>query len=97
MKIYSELTRQEYPTVEACLADEELFKKKKAEEEAKRKELAETRKARAKEVEDAYKHANELLNAFVKDYGSFHMSINEPHAREAAWLNMWPFGGFFGL
>ena len=57
MKIYSELTRQEYPTVEACLADEELFKKKKAEEEAKRKELAETRKARAKEVEDAYKNS----------------------------------------
>lgn len=97
MKIYSEITRQEYPTVEACLADEEAFKKKQEIEEAKRKELAEARKARAKEVEDAYKHANELLNEFVKDYGSFHMSINTPHARDKAWLNMWPFGGFFGL
>ena len=54
--------------------------KKKAEEEAKRKELAETRKARAKEIEDAYKHANELLNAFVKDYGSFHMTIRNQEA-----------------
>ena len=97
MKIYSEITRQEYPSVEACLADEELFKKKKEEEEAKRKELAETRKTRAKEVEDAYKHANDLLDAFVKDYGSFHMSIKDPHARDTAWLHMWPCGNFFGL
>ena len=62
---------------------------KKAEEEkalaeakAKREELATARKERATEVEDAYKAVLEAqkvyrqkLDAFVKDYGSFHMTV----------------------
>jgi hypothetical protein len=84
MKIYSEKTNQEYQTVDECLAAEKEFDEAVAAEEAKKKELAETRKSRAAEVEDAYKavlEANkvyrEKLNAFIKDYGSFHTTIKD--------------------
>ena len=53
-----------------------------AEQKAKEEKLAAERKARATEVEDAYKAVveaqkvyREKLNAFVKDYGSFHMTL----------------------
>lgn len=68
--------------------EKELAEKKAAEEkalaEAKAKEeaLAATRKERAKEVEDAFKaileaqkHYNEVKDNFLKDYGSFHMTV----------------------
>ena len=83
MKIYSEKTRKEYPSVEDCLKAEKAFDEKKSKEEAEKAKLAETRKIRAKEVEDAYadikaaqKKYMELRNAFVKDYGSFHMTFS---------------------
>lgn len=82
MKILSEKTNKEYASVEECLAAEEEFDKQVALEKAKKEELTNARKERAKEVEDAYKtileaqkHYRELLNAFVKDYGSFHMTL----------------------
>ena len=84
MIIYSEKTKQKYDSVEACeIAEREwdaLQEKKK--EEARIK--AEERKTRAKEVEDAFKFAaeaqkkaNELLNAFLKDYGSYHTTMKD--------------------
>ena len=82
MKIYSEKTNKEYKSVEECLAAEKAFDEKLALEKAKKEELATQRKARAAEVEEAYgaiikaqKAYREKLNAFVKDYGSFHMSV----------------------
>lgn len=48
------------------------------EKEQKQKQLAETRKARAQEVNDAYKHADALLREFVKDYGYYHTSHTSP-------------------
>ena len=57
-------------------------KEKVEAEEKHKKELADSRKIRAKEVEDAYKavidaqkHYNELLTNFCKEYGSFHCTI----------------------
>lgn len=83
MKILSEKTNKEYASVEECLAAEKEFDKQVAFEKVKKEELANIRKDRAKEVEDAYKaileakkHYNELLNNFVKDYGSFHMTLH---------------------
>ena len=83
MKIFSEKTNKEYASVDECLAAEEEFDKQVALEKAKKEELANVRKDRAKEVEDAYKaileaqkHYREVLNAFVKDYGSFHMTLH---------------------
>lgn len=68
--------------------DKELAEKKAAEEKAlveakaKKEALVAARKERANEVEEAYKAIlaaqkayREKLDAFVKDYGSFHMTI----------------------
>lgn len=55
-----------------------------AEKKAKEEKLNAERKARAEEVEKAYKaviEANktyqEVLRLFVKDYGSFHMTLRD--------------------
>ena len=70
---------------------EEAEKAELALEEAKAKEakLSEERKARAKEIDEARvalveaeKRYNKLVNAFIKDYGSYHFSYTstEPDA-----------------
>ena len=83
MTIISEKTGKTYETVDECLADEKKFDIAVEEEENKKKELANARKERAKEVEDAYNSRleadrlyREKLNKFIDDYGSFHMTIN---------------------
>lgn len=83
MTIISEKTGKHYKTPEECLADEKKFDDELAAKEAKKKELAEQRKIRAKEVEDAYKarieadkNYREKLNKFIDDYGSFHMTFD---------------------
>lgn len=67
--------------------------KEKAEREAKEKQekLAEERKARAQEVENARKaysaaraKYSELLEAFVKDYHTYHLSLNGDDAKQMA-------------
>lgn len=75
MYIYSEKTKKRYETVEECLNAEAEFEKALAEEKAHKEKLATERKDRAKEVEEAFKKANTLLNNFVKDYGSFHFTF----------------------
>jgi hypothetical protein len=82
MKIFSEKTKLFYPTVADCEAAEAEFDAKMAKIEAEKKALADARKERAKEVEAAFlasreaeKKYLELRNAFVKDFGSFHMTI----------------------
>ena len=83
MKYFSEKTKKFYETSEDCVAAETAFDEEQARIAAEQKALAETRKERAKEVEDAYKMAVdydrkylELRNAFVRDFGSFHMTIS---------------------
>ena len=82
MKYFSEKTNKTYDTEEACLDAEKEFDDVAARERMKKEKLAEERKARASEVEGAYKAVleaqkiyREKLNAFVKDYGSFHMTL----------------------
>ena len=72
-KEYDEKVAQEKAAQEKALA----------EAKAKKEQLAAVRKDRAAEVENAYKAIleaqkiyREKLDAFVKDYGSFHMTIN---------------------
>ena len=83
MIIISEKTGKEYETIDECLADEKKFDEEVALKEAKKQELTNARKERAKEVEDAYKKRIEadknyrsLLNKFIDDYGSFHMTFD---------------------
>lgn len=75
MKIYSEITGKEYKTVEDCQKAEEEVAVQKAAEAAKVDKLKKERKQRAEEVDAAYKHYMELLNAFLQDYGSYHTSF----------------------
>ena len=82
MKYYSENTRKFYDNEQECAQAEIEYNKKLAAEKAKKEELSNARKTRANEVEEAYKAVleaqkvyREKLNAFVKDYGSFHMTL----------------------
>ena len=82
MKYFSEKTKKFYDDAPACEAAEKAFDEEQAKIAAEKQLLADTRKERAKEVEDAYiasKEADkkyiELRNKFIKDYGSFHMTI----------------------
>lgn len=83
MKIYSEKTHKEYATVEECLEAEALFDKEREEAEKRKEELQKVKKERADEVMAAYRKIKEdekeyikLRNAFVSDYGYFHMSYH---------------------
>ena len=71
MKYYSEKTKNFYDTEKELNKAEEKFDVALAAEKEKR----EQRSARAKEVEEAYKNYQKLLKDFIKDYGSYHMSL----------------------
>ena len=82
MKYYSEQLKKLFDTPEELLAAEEKVNAAKRAEEEKKAQLKAQRETRAKEVEEAFKLANEdtkkayaLLEAFVKDFGPFHTTI----------------------
>lgn len=94
MKFLSEKTKETYATAEECLAAEKAFDEKVAEQKAKEKKLADTRKARAEEVEKAYKASleankryHQVLNDFVNDYGSFHMTYHTKDLEPSSLFN----------
>lgn len=107
MKFYSEVLKEMFDTAEACATAEAEHAKAKAEKEALAKAKAEERKARAKEVEEAYnakvaaeKQFKEKLSAFCKDFGPYHMTIKNPEENEKtiSALGFSPiFDGFFGF
>lgn len=83
MRYYSEKLKKFFDSEKDCLDAEKVYDTKKAEEAAREAKLKEDRKARAKEVEDAYKaiieaqdRFNSLSSAFIKDFGSFHMTFS---------------------
>lgn len=88
MYIYSEKTKQRYDTVDECLNAEKAWEEERAAEQERKQKLADERKTRAKEVEDAFKTAYELLEAFTKDYNSFHFTIraDSPFKNFMNWL-----------
>lgn len=78
MKYFSELTKRVYETVEELEAAEKVEQEKLDAEAAKKAKRAE----KAKEVEQAladvnaaYKHYTEVLEAFCKDYGAYHTTL----------------------
>lgn len=82
MKIYSEVTKKFYPTVNECEAAEREAEKQKKEEQAEKERLSAERKIRAQEITKAldkvkedYSKYRDLVKDFVKDYGSYHYSI----------------------
>lgn len=97
MKYFSEKTKKMYDSVKDLEAAELDFDEKAAAEQKKR----EAKAARAKEIDEAYKAAqeaikkhNDLVNAFIKDYGVYHRSesnmIPTPKNLFDIFIN-WPF------
>lgn len=82
MKIYSEKTGKEYATVDECIAAEQEYDEKVAAEKVEKEKVAAERKERAAEVEaaaqkviEAKKEYQKVLDAFLKDYGNYHLTI----------------------
>ena len=87
MKIISEFTNKEYPTVEECLKDEELYKAKEEERrraEKLRLEEKEAHKAHVNELrtaaDDAIKNYQKALTEYSKKYGEFYDRAFVPFA-----------------
>ena len=89
MKFYSEQLKKLFDTPEELLAAEEKVNAAKRAEEEKQALLKTQRETRATEVEEAIrqaqedqkkanasnKHAADVLNAFVKDFGAYHTTL----------------------
>jgi len=82
MKYFSEKLNKVFESEEECVEAENKFELAKQEKEEKERQLAETRKERAHEIEDAWKKVVDdrkeymkLVDNFVKDYGSFHYTF----------------------
>ena len=82
MKYLSEVTNKAYDTVdELNAAEEKVLSARKAreaveaEKKAKREERAKEVETAIKEALDAQEIANQKLQAFCKDYGTFHTSF----------------------
>lgn len=83
MKFYSEITKKFYDNAQALEVEEQRIQAEQAAKlEAERKKNEE-RAIRAKEVEAAYqakveaeKTYFELRQAFIKDFGSYHMTFS---------------------
>lgn len=89
MKFYSDKLNKLFESADDCAKAEAAAIKAEEEKKAAEQKKAETRKARAKEVEDALKASVEarakydkLLREFCKDYGAFHYSFNSENEDE---------------
>ena len=88
---YSEKLKKHYDSEEECQKAELEYDKKYELERVKKEQRA----AEAKEVEDAFKKANEAykearekLNTFVDKYGSFHTTFNEVVPLDDLWTDI---------
>ena len=95
MKFYSEITKQFYEDIEVCKAEEAAAIQAQEEEKASKIKLKEERANRAKEVEEAYKIAHEaykqadqLMEKFLQDYGSFHSTVKEVQPSINNWFDI---------
>ena len=93
MKIFDKMGN-EHESVIAALEAEKEYDEKVAEEKARKERLATERAERAKEVENAFKDAAtatgkyvEVLNGFLKDYGSYHQTIRDTNLNDWAVLS----------
>lgn len=80
MKYYSELTKKVYDSVEDVeKAEAELRKEEEVKEAAKQERADAAKKVEEafKEASEANKRAKELLDEFLKKYGSFHKTYTK--------------------
>lgn len=74
MKFYSDVTKKFYNSADECEKEENALQVELAAKAAKEDKLKKERKQRAEEVDAAYRHYLELLNAFLADYKTYHYS-----------------------
>jgi len=84
MKFYSEKLDKLFDDEKALTKAEDEYDVRVAAEKAHAEQLAKTRKDRAKAIEESYKKVedarkeyNKLVEEFVRDYGSFHMTYKD--------------------
>ena len=84
MRYYSEITQKTYNTEKECLEAEFKVKEEKNREKIRQDRLVAQRKERAAEVDaarktmvEAQKKYKEVLEAFIKDYKSYHYSSTD--------------------
>lgn len=99
MKYFSDVTNKVYETIEQLNEAENKILAERKQKELDAQKKKEAREARAKEVDaaikaavEAQKIATDKLNAFCKDYGVFHTSVENANALLG---NMNPFDNFF--
>lgn len=80
MRYYSDTLKKLFETEDELKKAEVEFEEKHALELKKKEERA----TRAKEVEEAYKKYLDLRAKFVKDYGSYHMTITDKDLKDPA-------------
>lgn len=83
MKYYSDVTRKIYDTPEALEQAELAVHEAENREKIRKERLANERKERAAQVEEARKELSaaqhkykEALESFCKDYGTYHTSVS---------------------
>lgn len=83
MKYFSEVTQKVYDTPEALEKAEKDVKEAELKRKLEQEKAANTRKARAEEVDAArkkmvaaQKEYRKVLEKFCEDYGAFHRTIN---------------------
>ena len=93
-KYYSEKTKKEYPTEKECIAAEKEYDKANAEKEKERalikKEADEINKA-YEELKVARKKYNDLVNEFIKEHNSYHLTISNKDFFDTFFDNFWLF------
>lgn len=82
MKYYSQITKKLYDTQDELTKAEIEAVKAKSDRAERAKEVENALKA----ANDASKKANDLLSAFVRDYGSFKTTIKD---EDAGKTNFW--------
>lgn len=78
MKFYSEELKKFFDTAEDCQGAEDQAKAEREAAAARKAKLKEEKTNRKKEVENAINKANELVAAYIKDYGSYSISVENP-------------------
>lgn len=87
MRYYSDELKKFFDDADSCVKAEAEHQKAVSEKKEKEAKLTAERKARAAEVDIAYKAVKaaekeyyKLRNAFVADYGTYHVSYSDPDA-----------------
>ena len=93
-KYYSEKTKKEYSTEKECIAAEKEYDKANAEKEKERamakKDADEINKA-YEELKVARKKYNDLVNEFIKEHNSYHLTISNKDFFDTFFDNFWLF------